>query len=302
MEAPITFTPLEEKAIKAAIAAGKVTLNYRNSDKLLIQSKADKSPVTAADQHAHRIITEAMKDSEIPVVSEEGHIPGDQERANWNRFWLVDPLDGTKEFIRGSEEYTVNIGRVENGRPVFGVIYVPVKGLLYIGKKLQPKTGLRIGNKRRYSAFKLNLNGVEGSWKEVLDHAIELRADQDLNRPHILTSRSHPDKSTQAFHEWVIDQADSGSGVTVTAVGSSLKFCYLAEGQGNLFFRDGRTMEWDTAAGQAICEAAGMGVFDNRTGLPLSYNKEDLANGGIYCVGPGWRKKTEEGIKEIISS
>ena len=284
------FSTLEEQAISAAIAAGKATLNYRNSDTLAVKSKADKSPVTEADQHAHRIITEAMKDSEFPVVSEEGEIPADQERLDWNCFWLVDPLDGTKEFIRGSEEYTVNIGRVEKGSPVFGVIYVPVKGWLYIGKKAK-KIWL-----------KLDLNGVEGSWKEILDQAIELRADQDLKRPHILTSRSHPDKSTQAFHEWVIDQADSGSGVTVTAVGSSLKFCYLAEGQGNLFFREGRTMEWDTAAGQAICEAAGIGVFDNRTRQALSYNKEHLANGGFYCVGPAWRKKTEKGVKEVISS
>ena len=170
------------------------------------------------------------------------------------------------------------------------MIYVPVKGWLYIG------------NKSQKIALKLDLNGVEGSWKEVLDQASELKADQHLRRPHVLTSRSHSDKSTQAFHQWVIDQADSGAGVTVTAVGSSLKFCYLAEGQGNLFFRDGRTMEWDTAAGQAICEAAGMGVYDNRTRQALSYNKANLANSGIYCVGPVWQKKTEKGIKEVISS
>lgn len=246
-----------EKAIVASMVAGKAIMEiYSLTDFTdLVEFKDDRSPLTVADKNAHVVIHTLLSKEfpDIPMISEEGKsIPYDV-RSKWDKYWLVDPLDGTKEFIKRNGEFTVNIALMENNRPVLGVIYIPVIDTLYAGI---------VGK----GAFKIQ-NGAETS-------ITVRRAPSD----RIATgSRSHssPDETKILEHYKVKD---------FVTTGSSIKFCLVAEGVADLYYRHGPTMEWDTAAGHAIVEAAG-GTMTNPDGSPFLYNKKDLLNGGFLCKG-----------------
>jgi 3'(2'), 5'-bisphosphate nucleotidase len=216
-----------------------------------VETKEDRSPLTAADRAAHEVISSRLRelDPETPVLSEEGRDVSYEERRRWTRLWVVDPLDGTKEFVKRNGEFTVNIALVVEGHPVLGVIYVPAQETLYYAEK------------------------GEGAWRRKGlggPERIRVRRADPERGLTVVQSRSHPAPELAAYLEKV-PVAESVS------VGSSLKFCTVAEGRADLYPRLGPTMEWDTAAGQAIVTCAGGSVTD-LSGSPLVYNKEDLHN------------------------
>ena len=241
-------------AIEAAVAAGAEILEVYKSD-FSVEHKDDKSPLTLADKRGHLKIMSYLENTPYPVLSEEGKHLSYDERKEWSRFWLVDPLDGTKEFIKRNGEFTVNIALVENGVPIMGVIYVPVEDILYIGSE--------------EGAFKYEAYAAGNSRKEALPL---LKG----NRSYTLVgSRSHMSAETELFFE---EKKKEHGSVEVLAVGSSLKLCMVAEGKADAYPRYAPTMEWDTGAGHAIVLAAGFNVTKHNTTEPLTYNKKDLLN------------------------
>jgi 3'(2'), 5'-bisphosphate nucleotidase len=239
-------------ATEAAYAAGKAILEVYESNTFDTQKKADESPVTAADKAAHAIISEYLAQTNIPILSEEGKHQDFETRSQWDYFWLVDPLDGTKEFISKNGEFTVNIALIHKNKPVAGVVYAPVLGDLYYGSE---ETGVYKNN--------------------VLIEKLPARASlQDLLKKPAITiiaSRSHLSDDTKAF----ISQF---SNVTMTSMGSSLKFMLLLEGKADLYPRLFPTMEWDTAAAHALLNASNRGIYHTNVKEELSYNKADLTN------------------------
>ena len=246
-------------AADAAIAAGSAILKIYDSGDFDVQKKGDDSPLTRADLASHEVIAAALAATGIPLLSEEGRDIPFAERSAWSRLWIVDPIDGTKEFIKRNGEFTVNIALVEDGLPVLGVIYVPVSRALYLGV---------VG---------------EGAWKvEVEDGgAWSLEGGSKLPLPKgdrpftVVASRSHLSPETEEFIEQL--RAQYGTVESISR-GSSLKLCMVAEGLADCYPRFAPTMEWDTAAGQAICMAAGFDVVDQRTEATMRYNREDLLN------------------------
>jgi 3'(2'), 5'-bisphosphate nucleotidase len=216
-----------------------------------VELKGDNSPLTCADRASHQVIVEGLQEAtpDIPILSEEGRDIPYVERAAWSRFWLVDPIDGTKEFIKRNGEFTVNIALVEDGRVTAGVVYVPAQDTMYFG---------RLGA----GAWK-----IEGNQEPV---KITVRATDESLGLTVVMSRSHPSPELEEFlREIKVAEA--------MPVGSSLKLCVVAEGKADLYPRLGPTMEWDTAAGHAVVEAAG-GTVTQVHGAPLLYNKENLLN------------------------
>ena len=248
---------LREAAIAIARrAAGEILAVY--DSEFAVQHKDDRSPLTAADLAAHRCIVDGLQalTPDIPVLSEESKDLDIAARRQWTRFWLVDPLDGTREFIKRNGEFTVNIALVEDGVATWGVIQQPVTGALWHG-------GAGLGAFIR-----------EGDAGDVAIHA-RIPASAPLR---IAASRSHRDERTQAV-------IDALPGSDVVGCGSSLKFCRIADGGIDLYPRFGPTSEWDTAAGQAILEGAGGAVLDPR-GRPFRYNQRDtLLNGDFIALG-----------------
>jgi len=236
----------------AVIAGEKIMKVY--SREFSVEYKKDSSPLTEADTASHRVIAQGLAalTPQIPVISEEGDQIPWEKRKSFKTFWLVDPLDGTKEFIKRNGEFTVNIALIEGNSPVLGVIYVPVKGILYYGQK---------GS----GAFRQARGGApEKLERKLLEPGSPVRA---------VVSRSHPSAEVEEF----LKAYDVSS--TVEA-GSSLKFCLVAEDRADLYPRFGPTCEWDTAAGHAIAEAAGCSVTTLDAG-PLKYNKENPLNPGF---------------------
>jgi 3'(2'), 5'-bisphosphate nucleotidase len=225
-----------------------------------VEHKADDSPLTAADMASHRIIVAGLQQltPDIPVLSEESkHIDWNTRRA-WDRYWLVDPLDGTREFVKRNGEFTVNIALIENHAPVLGVVLLPVTGALYFGVA---------GD----GAF---LEGAPGA----LPQPIATRAAAAI--PVVAGSRSHGSDRQAAFLAKLGEH-------TLMAVGSSIKFCMVARGEADLYLRLGPTSEWDTAAAQCVLEQAGGAVVDLQ-GDALRYNtKESLLNPEFLALGDG---------------
>ncbi len=241
-------------AIEAAVKAGEQIMKIYddpNSD-FEVERKADNSPLTKADKAAHAQIVEVLSSLDIPILSEEGRAIPYEERSEWSRLWIVDPLDGTKEFIKRNGEFTVNIARVEGGEPVMGVIYIPVTGELYYGS-------------RGEGAFKRSSDG------DVVSLPQRVERDEYL----VVASRSHLSAETEAFVERL--RAEHAK-VEMVSRGSSLKICMVAEGLADVYPRFAPTMEWDTAAGDAILRAAGGALRLTTVDEPLQYNKEDLLN------------------------
>ncbi len=249
-------------AILAALDAGKAILEVYSTN-FSIETKEDDSPLTLADKNANDIINIYLKETQIPIISEENKQIDYSERRNWKTCWIVDPLDGTKEFIKRNGEFTVNIALVTNGNPVLGVIYVPVSKTLYFTSEDASK------------ALKIILEEENVSVEYIFENAAEIIP--TLESPSIMKivgSRSHLNDETKKF----ISEIEKIKPVEIISKGSSLKFCLVAEGKADVYPRFAPTMEWDTAAGQAICQAAGVKVIDNNTKEPLKYNKENLLN------------------------
>ena len=252
--------------IRAAVEAGEAILSVYGSGEQEVSYKSDLSPLTLADRRSNEVILRYLAGTEIPVISEESLQVPWEVRRNWNECWIVDPLDGTKEFLRRNGDFTVNIALVRQGKPVLGVIFTPVTGELYFGTL-------------KYGAYKLLLK--EG-WLQDHDHEMLFTASSRLPLPvrehpgyTVVASRSHMSAETTAFIQEVERKF---APVRVVSRGSSLKICMVAEGAADVYPRFAPTMEWDTAAGHAIAKAAGYSLANPETGMELVYNKESLLN------------------------
>lgn len=235
-----------------AVSAGREILSVYNSDQAIaVTAKADNSPLTDADRRAHRLIEERLKNltPDIPVLSEESELTDYQIRRSWERYWLVDPLDGTKEFVKRNGEFTVNIALIEKGRAHVGVVHVPVSGVTYLGK---------VG----YGAWKQDGSGIV---------AIASSSFNAAGKPvRIVASRSHRGE----LLDGVIHIIETEIGKTeLVSMGSSLKICLLAEGKADIYPRLAPTCEWDTAAAHAVLSAAGGKIVDTDF-KPLLYNQK----------------------------
>lgn len=241
---------LLEGVVEIAVKAGEAIMQVYNSDDFNVELKSDDSPLTRADIAAHNVIVAALEQltPEIPVLSEESREIPYETRKAWSTFWLVDPLDGTKEFIKRNGEFTVNIALIKDGKPILGVVYAPVLNRSYYGAE-----GL--------GAF-LKQDEAPAEAIHVADHR-----GQSLK---VVASRSHAGPDLQGF-------LDSLGDYDVVSMGSSLKLCLVAEGAAHLYPRLGPTMEWDTAAAHAVVNAAG-GQVNDLENEPLQYNKQNLLN------------------------
>ncbi|WP_101842860.1 3'(2'),5'-bisphosphate nucleotidase CysQ [Halobacillus sp. Marseille-P3879] len=245
--------------IQAALSAGKEIMKIYETD-FDIEYKEDESPLTTADKRAHDVIKNVLRKHfpALPVLSEEGrHLPYEQ-RKEWKEFWLVDPIDGTKEFIKKNGEFTVNIARIRDGRPVEGIVYAPALDTLYVAEETK-------------GAYK-----VDGIWgrENISVKRLPLEQKKDIT-VRVVASRSHMSAETEAFIE---DLKIKYKKVETITAGSSLKLCLIAEGNADFYPRYAPTMEWDTGAGQAIVELSGAKVEVAAENKPLTYNKENLKN------------------------
>ena len=260
-------------AIDSAVKAGQAILEVYASTDLGVEKKADDSPLTLADRRAHAIIMADIGGFGIPILSEEGRNIPFEERRQWPQMWIVDPLDGTKEFIKRNGEFTVNIALAEGGMPTMGVIYVPVTDTLYFGDR--ERGAFKI------EAYRTNRSGEKrgdrrDNLEALIENALRLPLEQEKDRPFtIMGSRSH---ATPELADYVETMRQKHDRVDFISSGSSLKICRVAEGRADVYPRLGPTMEWDTAAGQAIAVASGARVVRHDDGKPLTYNKENLLN------------------------
>ena len=246
-------------AIEASLQAGKKIIEIYNSDDFNLEYKLDDSPLTIADTASNKIIENILEASNIPILSEEGNILDFNNRKNLKQLWIVDPLDGTKEFIKKNNEFTVNIALIENSKIVIGVIYAPALNVLYFSE-------------RKLGAYKTLITALD---EFDNSKAFRLPLVENSNEYKVLTSRSHLDDNTL---DYIDNLKINNLKVVSVPMGSSLKFCLLAEGLADCYPRFSPCMEWDTAAGQIICEEAGFKVVDLKTMKPIIYNRENLIN------------------------
>lgn len=253
---------LLEIAIKASLAAGKRIMGIYENEDFEVDFKGDNSPLTKADLASHDIIMSYLKETHIPVLSEEGKDIPYEQRKDWNQLWIVDPIDGTKEFIKKNGEFTVNIALVEDQVPLLGVIYVPALQELYFSSK-------EIGSYKVESV----LDFISMTEIHELSEKLPLRVQKENYT--VVASKSHLSPETEDY----IKSLESKYGeVETISKGSSLKLCMVAEGRADEYPRFAPTMEWDTAAGQAICMYAGKKVIDQETKEGMLYNREELLN------------------------
>ena len=239
-----------------------------------VEEKEDCTPLTDADRASHVHLIEGLSrlTPKIPVISEESPSSEIKGGREWERYWLVDPLDGTKEFLKGTGEFTVNVALIEAGRPVIGIVHVPVLGDTY-------RASLEHGSEKAAS---------DGRFASIQSRPFE------TDEPVLVGSRDHAGPAVERLAHLL------GSHVQFTSMGSSLKFCLVAEGRADLYLRDRPTMEWDTAAAQCIVECAGGGVFaldESTVGTVLRYNKPTLLNPHFLCVGDldgPWRELSRQ--------
>lgn len=266
MSAP-ALEALVAPLIEASAEAGVAIMDVLSAT-LEVRQKDDLSPVTLADERAERIVLAVLAKiaPDIPVIAEESFAAGNIPETGGGPFFLVDPLDGTKEFIRGRDSFTVNIALIEGSLPVFGVVFAPATDILYLGIVADAELG------RSASAFL-----IEGLSTGNRDQRVITTRRADPGKLTIVASRSHRNPETEAYLSHYPD-AD------IASIGSSLKFCLLATGEADLYPRLGPTMEWDTAAGQAILMAAGGDVLDV-DGTPFGYRKPGYRNGNFVARG-----------------
>ena len=250
-------------AIKAAIAGGLEIMKIYEGDNFEVESKDDDSPLTIADKKANDVINEVLLQMSIPIISEENKQLSYDVREQWETCWIVDPLDGTKEFIKKNGEFTVNIALIKKGRPALGVIYIPVEKTLYFGNVEESKS------------FRIVVKEQEDV-DSIISRAKEIKPSSGKENIRVVGSRSHMSEDTLKYIESL--KLEYNQDVEIVSKGSSLKFCLVAEGEADVYPRFAPTMEWDTAAGQAICEAVGLSVIDKMTSKPMLYNRENLLN------------------------
>src|SRR6056297_120714 len=246
----------ESTVVSIAINAGNAIMQFYD-EPIEVEHKSDDSPLTNADLAAHHVIVDGLKTEtpDVPIISVEGGIAEYSERKEGKQYWLVDPLDGTKEFIKKNGEFTVNIALIENNVPVFGVVHIPATGVTYVGYKSE-------------GSFKIDKNGNR---QKIYSEA------PDLSKPvRVVCSRSHGSSDM----ERVLAEKGIEIGDQVPA-GSSLKFCLLAEGKADVYPRLGPTMEWDTGAGDAVYRYSSKEVSRKS---PITYNKENMLNDG-FIIG-----------------
>lgn len=247
-------------AIQASWIAGKDILDVYESEDFNISEKEDQSPLTLADEKSHHRIVSFLKETGIPILSEEGQEIPYVERQSWKSLWIVDPLDGTKEFIKRNGEFTVNIALIENQKPVLGVIYVPVSKTLFFAHEL-------LGS---YACEKNHFTDL----KSLISQSNKLPS-HTTSQYTVVASRSHMSEETRQHIEELKNQHAS---VQLTSMGSSLKICLVAQGLANEYPRFAPTMEWDTAAGHAIAKYAGKRFIDHSLQEEMLYNRENLRN------------------------
>ncbi|PKQ46705.1 3'(2'),5'-bisphosphate nucleotidase CysQ [Confluentibacter flavum] len=250
-------------AIEAAIKAGADIMNIYSGDFDVVY-KSDSSPLTLADANANAVINAYLENTNIPIISEENKQTDYSIRKHWDTCWMVDPLDGTKEFVKRNGEFTVNIALIKDNKPILGVIYIPVTNTLYYGDVLEGK------------AYKSVVLGHRFSNEDLLQNSTALHPNtNNTNTLVVVGSKSHASEATDRYIQTLKDQ---GKDIQLVSKGSSLKFCLVAEGQADIYPRFAPTMEWDTAAGHAICNAVGLKVTQVDTHEALQYNKEHLLN------------------------
>lgn len=263
----LNFPFIRERMQQAALAAGRAIMDiYAHPEAdWQVEAKADNSPLTLADRRAHEVIVEMLAGTGLPVLSEEGAKHSFEVRREWEAFFIVDPLDGTKEFIKRNGEFTVNIALVVNRQLAAGEVYAPAKGVLYSGFS--------------------GADGAVACRSQVDDDHERILRREPMPVPaaleargegiRVVASRSHLNAATEAY----VDRLRKEHGeVTLVEAGSSLKICLVAEGSADVYPRLAPTMEWDTAAAHAVLAAAGGRMVEAQTGEELRYNKEDLHN------------------------
>ena len=280
-------------SLPAAIKAGEAILDVYKGD-IDVSYKEDKTPLTIADERAHTIIINLLSVQllqHIPILSEEGKHTPYETRKKWKYFWLVDPLDGTKEFIKRRGEFTVNIALIHEHRPVLGIVFVPARGFLYFGA--EGLGSYKVENAEIVGQF---FSDKEGAKKGglILDRIVALAKRLPMDRPEnrsvkkltVVGSRSH---STKSLSDFVKTLKQKCVEVEFIPAGSALKFGLIAEGSAHIYPRLSPTMEWDTAAGQCIVEQSGGAVLRPSKKTPLEYNKRDLRNPDFICTGRHYR-------------
>ena len=261
---------LTDRIVALVERAGAAIMDVYHTD-FAVETKADESPLTKADLAAHRIIAAGLAEltPQIPLFSEESEVPDFSLRSTWSRYWLVDPLDGTREFVNRNDEFTVNIALIDGHRPVFGVVGVPAQQIVYTG-------GEGLGAWRHDATGRTRVSG---------------RARNDESPLVVVASRSH---GGERLEHYLLSLGDAFGRVERTPVGSSLKLCILAEGRADLYPRLGPTSEWDIAAAHAVLAAAGGDVWAV-DGSPLAYNsKESVLNPEFIAVADAafpWKKR-----------
>lgn len=259
-------------ALISAIEAGEEILKvYAEAPE--VEYKSDNSPLTKADKNSHLAIMKRLSASGLPVLSEEGKTIAYEERSEWKIFWLIDPLDGTKEFIKKNGEFTVNIALISDGKPILGVVYVPVTRVLYFATQ-------------ESGSFKETVDTAfdESKIEEIVNTAVSLRTGQYPDIYTIVASRSH---STQETTDFIAQKEKEYDRIELISAGSSLKLCLVAERRAHIYPRLAPTMEWDTAAGHAVAYFSDCKVFDFLTGEELIYNKENLLNPWFVVASAG---------------
>lgn len=272
------ITSLVVAALAAAKKAGDAIMDVYHSE-FVVEHKNDKSPLTIADRRAHGILVQHLSvvcSRRFHVLSEEGKEIPYTSRKEWKEFWLVDPLDGTKEFVSRNGEFTVNIALILNESPVLGVIYMPVKEVFYFGAKGQGAYKLEPGDAAFF--FSETRPAMDNLYERIVRKSFKLPfhyGNKTHSRLTVIASRSHLSAETEVFMAQLREKYGE---IEVISAGSSLKICRVAEGLADVYPRFGPTMEWDTAAGQVIAEEAGGSLCDTVNRKPLRYNKESLLN------------------------
>ena len=260
-------------SLLAAIEAGEAIQKIYHTG-FQVEYKADHSPLTLADKTAHDIIVRHLMESGIPILSEEGKAMSFQERKTWETLWIVDPLDGTKEFVKRNGEFTVNIALVKKGTPIMGVVYAPDRDLLYFA--IQDLGAYKIADPEIIRESQDGMEAGRITLKDMLKNARKLPLLDQQERPYtIVGSRSH---ATPDLEKFVEDKRKAFGEVDFIPAGSSLKICLVAEGQAHIYPRLAPTMEWDTAAGHAVAIYSGARIYEYESGSTLTYNKENLLN------------------------
>ena len=281
-----TDKPLENErklstSLLAALEAGDAIMEIYHTG-FEVAYKKDDSPLTLADKTAHNIIMQHLLEFNIPILSEEGKTISFQERKDWKTLWIVDPLDGTKEFVKRNGEFTVNIALVKDGLPILGVVYAPDKELLYFA--MQDLGTYKIANPDTIRKFQNGLKTERITLKEIINSAQQLPlVEQKKAKPYtIVGSRSH---ATPDLEQFVETKKEVFGEVDFIPAGSSLKICLVAEGRAHIYPRLAPTMEWDTAAGHAVAQYAGARIYEYESGETLRYNKENLLNPWFIVEG-----------------